>query len=146
MKARWANRACLTDAGSTMRRPVILVAEDDDSVRMTLEFVLEDEGFEVVTAADGQEALGAALTRVPDAILLDQMMPKLSGRQVLEALQLRDETRSIPVFILSGMDPSLRLPGVEGDVADQWAGAQFVGKPFDPEELVAGIRRALSQR
>jgi len=134
----------LTDGESTNRRPVILVAEDDESVRMTLEFVLEDEGFEVLTAADGREALGTVLTRVPDAILLDQMMPKLNGRQVLDALQLREETRSIPVFILSGMDPSLRLPGVEGDIADQWAGAQFVGKPFDPEELVASIRRALA--
>ncbi|MGH2777101.1 MAG: response regulator [Actinomycetota bacterium] len=133
----------MTDGESTNRRPVILVAEDDESVRMTLEFVLEDEGFEVLTAADGREALGTALTRVPDAILLDQMMPKLNGKQVLDALQLREETRSIPVFILSGMDPSLRLPGVEGDIADQWAGAQFVGKPFDPEELVASIRRAL---
>jgi CheY-like chemotaxis protein len=123
---------------------VILVAEDDESVRMTLEFVLEDEGFEVLLAADGEEALGIALDRLPDAILLDQLMPKLSGRQVLDVLQVRDETRSIPVFILSGMDPSLRMPGVEGDVAEQWLGAQFVGKPFDPEELVTSIRRALS--
>jgi CheY-like chemotaxis protein len=122
---------------------VILVAEDDESVRMTLEFVLEDEGFEVLLAADGEEALGIALDRLPDAILLDQLMPKLSGRQVLDVLQVRDETRSIPVFILSGMDPSLRMPGVEGDVVEQWLGAQFVGKPFDPEELVTSIRRAL---
>lgn len=113
---------------------------------MTLEFVLEDEGFEVLLAADGEEALGVALDRLPDAILLDQLMPKLNGRQVLDVLQLRDETRAIPVFILSGMDPSLRMPGVEGDVADQWVGAQFVGKPFDPEELVASIRRALNER
>ena len=134
----------MTDTEPANRQPVILVAEDDESVRMTLEFVLEDEGFEVLLAADGEEALGIALDRLPDAILLDQLMPKLSGRQVLDVLQVRDETRSIPVFILSGMDPSLRMPGVEGDVAEQWLGAQFVGKPFDPEELVTSIRRALS--
>jgi two-component system phosphate regulon response regulator PhoB len=133
----------LTDTGPVDRQPVILVAEDDESVRMTLEFVLEDEGFEVLLAADGEEALGIALDRLPDAILLDQLMPKLNGRQVLDVLQVRDETRSIPVFILSGMDPTLRMSGVEGDVGDQWRGAQFVGKPFDPEELVASIRRAL---
>jgi CheY-like chemotaxis protein len=98
----------------------------------------------VLLAADGEEALGLALDRLPDAILLDQLMPKLNGRQVLDVLQVRDETRSIPVFILSGMDPTLRMPGVEGDVADQWEGALFVGKPFDPEELVASIRGALS--
>lgn len=133
----------MTDTEPVNRQPVILVAEDDESVRMTLEFVLEDEGFEVLLAADGEEALGIALDRLPDAILLDQLMPKLNGRQVLDVLQVRDETRSIPVFILSGIDPTLGMPGVEGDVGDQWRGALFVGKPFDPEELVASIRRAL---
>ena len=136
----------MTDTEPVNRQPVILVAEDDESVRMTLEFVLEDEGFEVLLAADGEEALGIALDRLPDAILLDQLMPKLNGRQVLDVLQVRDETRSIPVFILSGMDPTLRMPGAEGDIADQWRGAQFVGKPFDPDELVASIRRALVGR
>ena len=86
----------------------------------------------------------ALLSGLGDCAVVDELMPKLSGRQVLDVLQVRDETRSIPVFILSGMDPSLRMPGVEGDVAEQWLGAQFVGKPFDPEELVTSIRRALS--
>lgn len=115
-------------------RPRVLVAEDDASVRLTLEFVLEDEGFEVLQAEDGEQALRMALDDRPDVILLDQVMPKMDGRQVLSALRESDATRDIPVFVLSGM--SRTSP-------DEWSGAYFVGKPFAPDELVERIRAAL---
>ena len=117
-----------------MTRPLILVAEDDFNVRLTLEIVLEDEGFEILLAADGEEALAAARASHPDVILLDQIMPKLDGKQVLHALRQDEATRDIPVLVLSGMER-----GVPGD----WPGAQFVGKPFSPEELVRLIRAVL---
>ena len=117
-----------------MSRPLVLVAEDDFNVRLTLEIVLEDEGFDTVMAADGEEALQAARTSSPDVILLDQIMPKLDGKQVLHALRQDATTRDIPVFVLSGM---------ERGVPDDWPGAQFVGKPFSPEELVRRIRAVL---
>jgi DNA-binding response OmpR family regulator len=122
-----------------MERPLVLIAEDDAGVRMTLEFVLEDEGFDVVAAADGEQALSVALDRRPDAILLDQRMPKMTGKQVLSALRASDAMADTPVFVLSGMDPTLDGEGV----AVEWPGAHFVGKPFDPDTLVAEIRRAL---
>ena len=68
-------------------KPLVLIAEDDAGVRMTLEFVLADEGFEVLSAEDGEQALNLALERSPDAILLDGRMPKLTGKQVLTALR-----------------------------------------------------------
>lgn len=117
-----------------MTRPLVLVAEDDFNVRLTLEIVLEDAGFEIMLAADGEEALRAARESTPDVILLDQIMPKLDGKQVLRALREDDATRETPVFVLSGMER-----GVPGD----WPGAQFVGKPFSPEELVRRIRSVL---
>ncbi len=117
-----------------MSRPLILVAEDDFNVRLTLEIVLEDEGFDILLAADGEEALQAARSSHPDVILLDQIMPKLDGKQVLHALRADEATRDIPVLVLSGMER-----GVPGD----WPGAQFVGKPFSPEELVRRIRAVL---
>ncbi|HYP22086.1 MAG TPA: response regulator [Actinomycetota bacterium] len=117
-----------------MSRPLVLVAEDDFNVRLTLEIVLQDEGFDTVMAADGEEALKAARSSSPDVILLDQIMPKLDGKQVLHALRQDAATRDIPVFVLSGM---------ERGVPDDWPGAQFVGKPFSPEELVRRIRAAL---
>lgn len=117
-----------------MTRPLILVAEDDFNVRLTLEIVLEDAGFEILLAADGEEALRAARASNPDVILLDQIMPKLDGKQVLHALRQDEATRETPVLVLSGMER-----GVPGD----WPGADFVGKPFSPEELVRRIRAVL---
>jgi CheY-like chemotaxis protein len=117
-----------------MEKPVVLVAEDDASVRMTIEFVLQDEGFQVVLASDGEEALRLAQRLEPDAILLDQMMPKLDGHQVFSALREDASTKDIPVFVLTGMSRS------QGD----WVGAHFIGKPFSPDDLVDLIRSAIT--
>jgi DNA-binding response OmpR family regulator len=121
-------------------KPLVLIAEDDAGVRMTLEFVLSDEGFEVLSAEDGERALNLAVERSPDAILLDGMMPKMTGKQVLAALRTREATADTPVFVLTGMDPALES---EGGAEAEWPGAHFIGKPFDPEALVDGIRKAL---
>lgn len=121
-------------------KPLVLIAEDDAGVRMTLEFVLADEGFEVLSAEDGEQALNLALERSPDAILLDGRMPKLTGKQVLTALRALRATAEIPVFVLTGMDPAFEN---EGGADAEWPGAHFIGKPFDPDELVEGIRRVL---
>jgi DNA-binding response OmpR family regulator len=119
-----------------VNRPVVLVVEDDASVRMTLSFVLEDEGFAVLEAEDGEEALRLATSERPNVILLDSVMPKLGGPQVLAALKENEATSEIPVFILSGMTPRADT---------EWAGAHFIGKPFSPDELVTKIRGVLSE-
>ncbi|HYZ46433.1 MAG TPA: response regulator [Actinomycetota bacterium] len=126
----------MDESGSSLGppRPVVLVAEDDPSVRFTIELVLEGEGFDVVLAEDGQRALDMAFTKSPDAILLDLTMPKLDGQQVLRRLREAEHTARIPVFVLSGR---VRDPN------DVWDGAHFVGKPFDPDSLVESIRTAL---
>jgi DNA-binding response OmpR family regulator len=116
-------------------KPVVLVAEDDPSVRMAIEFVLEGEGFEVLVAEDGERALDMARSKSPDAILLDQMMPKLDGKQVLSRLRESKDTADIPVLVLTGM--ALGGPG-------EWPGAHFVGKPFAPADLVECIRDVLN--
>lgn len=104
---------------------------------MTIEIVLKHEGFQVLLAEDGEQALNMARAELPDVILLDQMMPKLDGKQVLSALRERDATRDIPVLVLTGMSR-----GAPGD----WPGADFVGKPFSPGDLVALIRKRLAGR
>jgi CheY-like chemotaxis protein len=113
----------------------VLVVEDDASVRMTLSFVLEDEGFAVLEAEDGEEALRLATSERPNVILLDNVMPKMGGPQVLAALRADEVTRDIPVFILSGMTPR---------ADNEWAGAHFIGKPFSPDALVDEIRSVLA--
>jgi two-component system phosphate regulon response regulator PhoB len=114
-------------------RPRVLVAEDDASVRMTLQFVLEDEGFDVIMAEDGEQAVAVAREERPDVILLDGMLPKLEGREVYSALRGDASTKEIPVLVLSGMVRE----------QDDWPGAHFVGKPFSPDELIRRIHDVL---
>ncbi len=112
----------------------MLVAEDDPSIRLALEFVLKYEGFDVVFAEDGLKALEVAKNDLPDVILLDHVMPKMDGKEVFAALRDHEPTRSIPVLVLTGMARS--------DPAE-WQGADFIGKPFSPDELVERIRGAI---
>lgn len=102
---------------------------------MSIELVLEGEGFRTLLAADGEQALQLATTELPDMILMDQSMPKIGGKQVLASLRQREQTREIPVLILSG-----RSWGPQ----EEWPGAQFLGKPFNSDELLQRIRQALN--
>lgn len=115
----------------------MLIAEDDPSVQMTIEMVLEGEGFRTMVASDGEEALRLATSELPDMILLDQSMPKIAGKDVVATLRLRQETRAIPVLVLSGRS---------WGSANEWPGAEFLGKPFSPDELLARVRNALKSR
>jgi two-component system cell cycle response regulator len=117
---------------------LILVAEDSLVVRTLVCDQLEDEGYEVVQAVDGESALTqCALTR-PDAILLDIEMPGLDGNQVLERLKSDPELSDIPVVFLTGRTST------EDMVAGLRAGAHdYLKKPFDPAELIARIGGAV---
>ena len=115
-------------------QPVVLVAEDDPSIRLALEFVLKYEGFDVVFAEDGAKALELAKNDLPDVILLDHVMPKMDGKEVYAALRQHEPTSSIPVLVLTGMSRS---------ESEDWQGADFVGKPFSPDDLVERIRGAI---
>ena len=101
---------------------------------MTLEFVLQDEGFDVLFAENGRQALDLALNENIDCLLLDQMMPIMDGTEVLAALRENEETRALPVFVLSGM--SRKGP-------EDWGDAYFIGKPFSPEDLINRIKAVL---
>jgi DNA-binding response OmpR family regulator len=79
----------------------VILAEDDRVMRQACALTLRRRGVEVVTAVDGEQALAAARSRAPDLLLLDMLMPKLSGLEVLQALRGEDATRGIPVLIMS---------------------------------------------
>jgi len=79
----------------------ILLVEDDRFLRRACEAGLERQGFTLITAADGEEGLRLARTEAPDLILLDILMPKMSGIEVLRALKADEGTRNIPVLVLS---------------------------------------------
>jgi DNA-binding response OmpR family regulator len=118
-----------------MRRRLLLV-EDDRTLRQALSFSLSREGYEVATASDGEAALDAARSSRLDLILLDVMLPGMSGVEVLRVL--RREGISTPVIILSA----------KGDEIDRVVGLQvgaddYVAKPFSRPELVARIEAVL---
>jgi len=96
----------------------ILLAEDSKFLRLATERALARAGYEVCSAADGEEALRMARAKLPDLILLDMLLPKMSGPDVLAALQKDDLTNAIPVVVITGMSQKnaerLRKEGAAG--------------------------------
>ena len=122
-------------------RPLVLVADDDDDIRQLVTFRLERAGYDVVGACDGEEALRLAIERQPDLAVLDVMMPKLTGYDVTQRLRASDETKRIPVILLTA-----RVQ--EADVARGFeVGADdYMKKPFSPQELRARVQAILGRR
>jgi DNA-binding response OmpR family regulator len=113
----------------------VLVADDDPVILRLIEVNLGLEGFEVQTATRGEDALAKAKEGSPDVILLDVMMPGMTGWEVARQLKEDGETSLIPVVFLSARTQEEdRRRGVALGVA------AYVSKPFDPIELVATIR------
>jgi DNA-binding response OmpR family regulator len=120
----------------TDARVRVLVADDDPVILRLIEVNLGLEGFEVETANRGEDVLGKAKDVAPDVILLDVMMPGMSGWEVARRLRDDGETSRIPVVFLSARTQEEdRLKGEELGVA------AYVSKPFDPVDLVETIRR-----
>ena len=117
---------------------VILIADDDEDIVRFVEVNLVLEGFEVVIANDGEQALQAAYDRLPDLVLLDVMMPKVDGFEVCQRLRGDARTKNISVIMLTAKSLS------SDKVVGLTAGADdYMIKPFDPVELVARVKSAL---
>ncbi|MBA2282665.1 MAG: response regulator [Acidimicrobiia bacterium] len=126
--------------GDANRVPTVLVVDDDASVRGLLGYVLHDEGYEVTEAADGDEALQQLIMAAPDCVVLDLMMPKVDGIEVLR--RRRDQglaTRSRVLVLTAKTDPQ--------DAVWCWElGAdEFLTKPVDPERLAREVRQLLAR-
>ena len=121
--------------------PLVLAADDDQLIRELIQFRLERSGYEVVTAADGDEALRLARERLPDLAVLDVMMPGLNGYEVTRRLRAEEATSGIPVILLTA-----RVQ--EADVSQGFeAGADdYLTKPFSPQELRARVQAILGRR
>jgi DNA-binding response OmpR family regulator len=117
---------------------LILVADDDDDVRELVVFRLERAGYEVVTAADGEEAVNLARERHPDLCVIDVMMPKLDGYEVTRKLRKTDGLAAVPVLLLTAsVQEAAVAEGFEAGADD------YVKKPFSPQELLDRIAAAL---
>lgn len=118
--------------------PYVLIAEDEPPVVELLKYNLEKASFEVEIAYDGEEALFKLEQRVPDLLLLDRMLPKLSGMELCRKLRKSKSHKNLPIIMLTARsEESDRIQGLDSGADD------YVTKPFSPVELVARIRAVL---
>ena len=121
-------------------RALVLVADDDPDILALVRFRLERDGYEVLSALDGETALDLALARTPDLALLDMMMPRLDGYEVTRRLRKHEPTTTIPIILLTAR---VQEPDVERGFQ---AGADdYVTKPFSPQMLVRRVQAALGR-
>lgn len=121
-------------------KPYVLIVEDEDALATLLEYNFDKEGYETAIAMDGEEALLLASERAPDLIILDWMLPKLSGVEVCRRLRRRKETSKTPVIMLTARsDETDRITGLDFGADD------YMIKPFSMPELFARTR-ALMRR
>jgi len=120
-----------------MKTRILVVDDEPDAVEL-IEFNLEAAGYDVVTAADGEEALKKARTLAPALIVLDLMLPEVDGLEVCKILRRDPKTSAIPVVMLTAKAAEIdRVLGLELGADD------YVTKPFSPRELVLRVKRLL---
>jgi two-component system phosphate regulon response regulator PhoB len=120
--------------------PLVLVIDDDVFIRELLMLKFTKAGFEVETAEDGEAGVAAALARPPDIVLVDWMMPRLTGPEVCARLRAAPQTADVPLILLTAK-------AQEADMQQGFAAGadDYALKPFSPRELVARVNSALGR-
>lgn len=118
----------------------VLVVDDEPNIVLSLEFLMEQAGFEVVTAEDGEEALEQVRAASPDLLLLDISLPGMSGFDVLERLRSQDATAQLPIIMLTahGRD-------VEREKGMALGADDYITKPFSTQSLVEKVKALLAE-
>ncbi len=116
----------------------ILVVDDDPDIRDVIRITLEDEKYEVTEAGNGEEALKAIETKVPDLVLVDYKMPRMDGREFCRRIKKDILLRHLPIIMVTGKgELTDKVDGIEAGADD------YIVKPFEPKELIAHIRMIL---
>ncbi|MBL0930802.1 MAG: phosphate regulon transcriptional regulator PhoB [Alphaproteobacteria bacterium] len=119
-------------------KPHLTVVEDEAALVELLRYNFEKEGFRVTTATDGEAALVSIAESKPDLVVLDWMLPHVSGLEVCRQLRRKSETRDLPIIMLTARgEEADRVRGLEVGADD------YVAKPFSPSELIARVRAVL---
>ena len=120
--------------------PLVLVADDEEDIRSLVSVRLKRAGYDVITAADGEEALLLVTARLPDLVVLDMMMPKATGLEVARNMREQAATKDIPIILLTAR-------AQEADVVSGFeAGADdYMKKPFSPHDLQARVQALLER-
>jgi two-component system, OmpR family, phosphate regulon response regulator PhoB len=132
------NRSHMEATPAQAAVPRILVVEDEPDIAALIAYQLTREGFRVETASSGDQALAAMNREVPDLLVLDRMLPGLSGDEVLRSLRAEIATQSLPVLVLTAKrEQEDRIQGLELGADD------YLTKPFSPRELVLRVQSIL---
>ena len=119
----------------------VLVVDDEIHIVHVVAIKLRSNGFEVITASNGQEALEKACEQLPDIVVTDLQMPVMDGLQLVAKLRESDKTKDIPVIMLTG-----RSFTIEKEQKEQLQISDCLGKPFSPKELLKKIEDILYQK
>jgi DNA-binding response OmpR family regulator len=122
-----------------MADATVLVVDDDPVIVKLLQVNFEMDGYDVLTAADGAEGLARAQSDRPDIIVCDVMMPKMNGLEVAAALKADQDTKGIPIILLSAKAQTSDVQAGK-DVADE-----YITKPFDPLELLERVSTLIAE-
>jgi putative two-component system response regulator len=118
----------------------VLLVDDDDMLRNMTEMLLSKQGFEVVTAENGEKTIQQLKVMLPDVILMDVMMPDMDGFSVCREIRANPVTAGIPIIMLTALDnPENKVKGFEGGADD------YLAKPFEIAELTARIKHITSR-
>jgi|SRR4051812_40512836 DNA-binding response OmpR family regulator len=123
-----------------MNRKKILLVDDSATTLMMERFIFRNDPYDLVTAADGVDAIDKAVTHRPDLILLDVSMPRMGGIEACRRLRAQEETRSTPIIIVTNR-------GEAASVQNEWSCGcdDFVMKPINAVELLAKVRSLLAK-
>jgi DNA-binding response OmpR family regulator len=119
----------------------VLIVDDEENIRKFLAITLKAEGHEVLSAANGEEAIEIARSELPEAIFLDIRMPEIDGWEVLRRLRKNEKTKKIPVIFLTALPPSQSNLAtshiLEADA--------FITKPIDPKEVSLALKKVFER-
>lgn len=118
----------------------ILIAEDERDIRDLIAFTLQYAGYEVITTANGEEAIAAAKNEIPDLVMLDVRMPRMTGYEVCRVLKSNKKTQHIPIVFLSAKGQETEVKnGLEAGATD------YILKPFSPQQLATRVEELLTR-
>lgn len=123
-----------------MEKKRVLVVDDEIYILQILEFSLEVEGFEVLTAQDGEEAIGVARRCRPHLIVLDIMMPRMDGYEACRLLKSDPELGDIPVILLSAKGRT-----IDQELGFEAGAEEYITKPFSPRKLIERVKAILDE-
>ncbi len=116
----------------------ILVVDDESDITETMSFMLKAEGYDVITAQDGEEGLRLAKEEMPDLIILDVMMPKINGYKIARLLKYDNKYKNIPIVMVTAR-------GQDADklIGEETGADEYITKPFEFEEVLDAVHKYL---